>query len=45
MKVGDGLSCKSALCQVAGITEGVELLVSDKRRAIQQASNELRNCS
>jgi len=45
MKVGDGIDCKSALCPVAGITGGVELPVSDKRKSIQQASDELRNCA
>jgi hypothetical protein len=45
MKVGDGTDCKSALCPVAGNTGRVELSVSDKRRAIQQAPDELRNCA
>jgi hypothetical protein len=45
MKVGDGINCKSALCPAAGIICGVELSVSDKRRAIQQVSDELINCA
>jgi hypothetical protein len=45
MKVGEGINCKSALCPVAGIIDSVELSISDKRRAIQQASDELRNCA
>jgi hypothetical protein len=44
-KVGDGINCKSALCPVVGITGGVELSVSSNRRAIQQASDEFRNCA
>jgi hypothetical protein len=41
MKEGDGINCKSALCPVAGIIDGVELSVSDKQRA----SDELRDCA